>query len=188
MPKVSFIIYNYFLNSNRFHTERIFPVICAFSLLSVLLLSKETYGQTGERQLINRISVADTLTERLLAQRQAIRAGTDAQALETAIDPKTYVLGPGDGVYLDVYAAHYLDQDLTVTPEGRIIVPKTGQIDVAGLTIPDAEKKINQLLARDYKNPLAYLSLRKLRTMKVSVLGEVLAPGVHQATAMVRVS
>ncbi len=137
---------------------------------------------------MNRTAVADTAIERMMAQRQAIRAGTDGQALESAIDPKTYILGPGDGVYLDVYAAHYLDQDLTVTPEGRIIVPKTGQIDVAGLTMPEAEKKINELLARDYKNPQAFLSLRRLRTMKVSVLGEVLSPGVHQATAMMRVS
>ena len=96
---------------------------------------------------MNRTSVADTAIESLLAKRQAIRSGVDGQALESAIDPKTYILGPGDGVYLDVYAAHYLDQDLTVTPEGRIIVPKTGQIDVAGLTMPEAEKKINQLLA-----------------------------------------
>src|SRR5207244_1816378 len=85
-------------------------------------------------------------------------------------------------------AAHFLDQDLTVTPEGRIIVPKTGQIDVAGLSIPEAEKKINVLLEKEYKNPQAFLSLRRLRTMKVSVLGEVLSPGVHQATAMMRVS
>jgi len=145
-------------------------------------------AQTGERQLMNRTAVADTAVERMLAQRQAIRAGVDGQALESAIDPKTYILGPGDGVYLDVYAAHYLDQDLTITPEGRIIVPKTGQIDVAGLTMPEAEKKINQLLARDYKNPQAFLSLRRLRIMKISVLGEVLSPGVHQATAMMRVS
>jgi len=128
------------------------------------------------------------MTQRLLAQREAIRAGTDAQALETAIDPKTYILGPGDGVYLNVYSAHTLDQDLTVTPEGRIIVPQTGQIDVAGLTVTNAEKKINQLLARDYKNPQAYLSIRKMRTMKISVLGEVLSPGVHQVTSMMRVS
>ncbi|MDP4220689.1 MAG: SLBB domain-containing protein [Bacteroidota bacterium] len=164
----------------------------SIALLSILfaanLLPIGIRAQTGDRQILNRTAVADTAVERLLAQRQAIRAGTDGQALESAIDPKTYILGPGDGVYLDVYSAHFLDQDLTVTPEGRIIVPRTGQIDVAGLTVPEAEKKINVLLARDYKNPQAYLSLRRLRTMKVSVLGEVLSPGVHQATAMMRVS
>lgn len=177
------------MDTKHFSTERIFRIIGFLSFFSaVLLFGKEVSAQTGERQLINRTAVADTMTQRLLAQREAIRAGTDAQALETAIDPKTYILGPGDGVYLNVYSAHTLDQDLTVTPEGRIIVPQTGQIDVAGLTVTNAEKKINQLLARDYKNPQAYLSIRKMRTMKISVLGEVLSPGVHQVTSMMRVS
>jgi protein involved in polysaccharide export with SLBB domain len=177
------------LNKNRFTTERIIRSIRLLSFLSPLLfLLGSASAQTGDRQMVNRIGVADTITQKLLMQQQAIRAGTDGQALESAIDPKTYILGPGDGVYLDVYSAHSLDQDLTVTPEGRIIVPRTGQIDVAGLTIPDAEKKINVLLEREYKNPQAFLSLRRLRTMKISVLGEVLSPGVHQATAMMRVS
>ena len=177
------------MNTHTFSLRRALRGLGLLSIFSALLfLVSLSYGQTGERQLLNRTAVADTSVERILAQRQAIRSGVDGQALESAIDPKTYILGPGDGVYLDVYSAHFLDQDLTVTPEGRIIVPRTGQIDVAGLTMPEAEKKINQLLARDYKNPQAFLSLRRLRTMKVSVLGEVLSPGVHQATAMMRVS
>jgi protein involved in polysaccharide export with SLBB domain len=189
LSAVSFIIFLIFLSSQRFNKKRVIRYIGLLGIAStVLFFGKSASAQTGERQLINRIAVADTLTESILAKQQAIRAGVDAQALETAIDPKTYILGPGDGVYLDVYAAHFLDQDLTVTPEGRIIIPRTGQIDVAGLAIPDAERKINQLLARDYKNPQAYLSLRRMRTMKINVLGEVLSPGVHQATAMMRLS
>lgn len=138
--------------------------------------------------MINRMDVADSLTESLMAKRQAIRAGSDPQALEAAIDPSTYLLGPGDGVFLDVYTAHFLDQDLTVTPEGKMILPRTGQVDVTGVSIAEAEKRVNKLLSRDYKNPQAFLSLRRLRNLKVNVLGEVLYPGVHDATAMMRVS
>ena len=129
------------MNKHQFNTERIFRSISLLSLFTTILFLYGAYAQTGERQILNRTAVADTTTQRLLMQQQAIRAGTDGQALESAVDPKTYILGPGDGVYLDVYSAHFLDQDLTVTPEGRIIVPRTGQIDVAGLTIPEAEKK-----------------------------------------------
>jgi protein involved in polysaccharide export with SLBB domain len=136
----------------------------------------------------NKIGVLDTTTEKLLAQRQAIRAGYDVQALEGPVDPKTYILGPGDGVYLNVYAMHALDQDLTVTPEGRLLLPRIGQVDVAGVTVVDAEKRVNDLLARDYKSPNASLSLRKLRPIKISILGEVLVPGMQSATALQRVS
>ncbi|HYM20245.1 MAG TPA: SLBB domain-containing protein [Candidatus Kapabacteria bacterium] len=161
----------------------------AVSALLVLWTSISHAQSTGiDKQYQNRTAIMDTATERMLAQRQAIRAGTDAQALEGPIDPSTYILGPGDGVYLNVYAAHFLDQDLTVTPEGKLILPQTGQVLIGGMSIPDAEKKVNQLLTREYKNPDAHLSLRRLRAVKVSVLGEVLAPGVQTATSLMRVS
>jgi protein involved in polysaccharide export with SLBB domain len=147
------------------------------------LSSSELY-----QQFQNQVGVMDTTTERLLSQRQAIRAGYDVQALEGPVDPKTYILGPGDGVYLNVYELHSLDQDLTVTPEGKLLLPRIGEVEVAGLTVTDAEKKVAELLSHDYKSPNASLSLRKLRPIKVSILGEVLVPGVQSATAMQRVS
>lgn len=140
------------------------------------------------RQFQNQAGVADTATERLLAQRQAIRAGYDAQALEGPVDPATYILGPGDGVYLNVYAAHSLDQDLTVTPEGRLLIPRLGQVDVAGYSVVDAEARVNQVLSKDYRNPNAKLTLRKLRGIKINLLGEVVMPGVQTATALQRLS
>lgn len=136
----------------------------------------------------NQLGVADTLTERLLARRQALRAGYEAQPQEIAIDPAAYRLGPGDGVYIDVFSARGLDQDLTVTPEGRLIIPQTGTLNVAGMTVTEAEKKVNDLLRRNYKNPDASLSLRRLRPIKVSVIGSVLAPGMYTTTAASRVN
>jgi protein involved in polysaccharide export with SLBB domain len=158
----------------------------------VLLVARPSAAQltSGElyQQFQNKIGVLDSTTEKLLAQRQAIRAGYDVQALEAPVDPKSYVLGPGDGVYLNVFALHYLDQDLTVTPEGRLLLPRVGQVQVAGLNVIEAEKRVNELLAQDYKSPNASLSLRKLRPIKISILGEVLVPGVQSATALQRVS
>ena len=138
-------------------------------------------------QFKNQLGVADTITEKILAQRQAIRAGYDAQAQEIAINPATYVLGPGDGVYLDVFSARSMDQDLTVTPEGRLIIPQSGTVTVAGLTLIEAEKKVNETLRKSYKTPDASLSLRRLRAVKISVIGDVLAPGVFTVTAASRV-
>jgi polysaccharide export outer membrane protein len=141
-----------------------------------------------QKQYQNRLGVADTTTAKLLEQRQAIRAGYDAQAQEGPVDVSTYKLGPGDGVYLNVYAAHSLDQDLTITPEGRLIIPRTGQVDVSGLTVPEAEKKVNALLRKEYKEPDASLSLRKLRQIKITVVGDVLAPGIYSGASLSRVN
>lgn len=136
----------------------------------------------------NRVGVADTLTEKLMASRRPAESAMSAQALEQPVDPNTYILGPGDGVYLNVYAMHGMDQDLTVTPEGRLLLPVVGAVDVAGLSIAQAEKKVRAALAKDYKSPDVSLSLRRLRSIKVSVLGEVLGPGIQTSTALERVS
>ncbi len=183
-----------FLNSRQVHAIGSKALFLSLVLFSVCIQCTENARaqfssyEAYQRQVQNQIGVADTLTEKLMAQRQSMRLGADVQALEAPIDPATYRLGPGDGVYLNVYAAHSLDQDLTVTPEGKILVPRTGEVSVAGLTLLEAEKKINTLLMKDYRDPQASLSLRKLRTFKVSVLGDVLSPGIQNVTSMQRLS
>jgi len=123
-----------------------------------------------------------------MVERQAGRSSANAQALEQPVDPATYMLGPGDEVYLVVYAMHGLDQNLTVTPEGRLLIPEIGSVPVSGLTITDAEKKVREEVARDYKSPEVSLSLRHLRPIKVNIIGEVLSPGIQTSTALERVS
>lgn len=174
------------MSTNR----RVLPLlvlIVAFVFTTTLRSQTSSY-EAYQKQYRNSLGVADTTTAKLLEQRQAIRAGYDAQALEGPVDASTYKLGPGDGVYLNVYAAHSLDQDLTVTPEGRLIIPRTGQVDVAGLTVPEAEKKVNALLRKEYKEPDASLSLRKLRSNKITVVGDVLAPGIYSGASLSRVN
>ena len=171
----------------------IFSVLtAAFFLANIFAWVSSASAQLTSAQIYNsyqnRIGVADTLTEKLLAGRRPGESPLAAQALEQPVDPNTYLLGPGDGVYLDVYAMHGLNQDLTVTPEGRLLIPGIGAVDVAGLSITAAEKKVKAALERDYKSPDLSLSLRNLRPIKVSVLGQVLSPGVQSATALERVS
>lgn len=158
-------------------------LFCAVRPSAAQLTSSELF-----QQYQNSIGVLDTTTEKLLAQRQGMRPSNDVQALEAPVDPSTYKLGPGDGLYLNVYALHALDQDLTVTPDGLLLLPRIGQVSVAGLTVTEAQRKVNEALAREYKSPNASISLRRLRPVKISILGEVLAPGMQSATALQRVS
>lgn len=135
----------------------------------------------------NSMGVADTATEKILARRQTQTEQT-AQALEAPVDPNTYQLGPGDGVYLVVYSIHGIDQDLMVTPEGQLLIPNVGAVQVSGITVTEAQKRVKAALAKDFKAPDVSLSLRKLRPIKVNVIGNVLSPGMQSATAMQRVS
>lgn len=99
-----------------------------------------------------------------------------------------YRLGPGDGVELSVFGDRALSFPLIVTPEGTLIVPGMGVVDVLGRTIDAAEADVRTLVLRYYRNVGVHLALAQIRAFKVFVLGDVTDPGVRSATATTRVS
>ena len=98
-----------------------------------------------------------------------------------------YRLGPGDQLVLiltgDVEAAH----ELNVTREGFVVIPQVGQIHVANLTLGDLENLLFSRLRRVYsgvqRGPGATtkfsISVARLRTVQVFVLGDVANPGSY---------
>lgn len=100
--------------------------------------------------------------------------------------PQSYVIGSGDELLVDVYGASQQSYDLTVTPEGRIIVPNVGPIQVGGSTIEAATARIRSSLGRIYSgllggDPNTFLQLRlgNIRSIKVSMVGELTKPGTY---------
>jgi protein involved in polysaccharide export with SLBB domain len=171
-------------------------ITLAFALVAVLIAGLIAIPASSQAQMTseelynsfkNSMGVADTATEKILARRQTQTEQT-AQALEAPVDPDTYQLGPGDGVYLVVYSIHGIDQDLMVTPEGQLLIPNVGAVQVSGITVTEAQKRVKAALSKDFKSPEVSLSLRKLRPIKVNVIGNVLSPGMQSATVMQRVS
>lgn len=99
-----------------------------------------------------------------------------------------YRLGPGDGVEVSIFGDRALAYSVTVTPEGALVVPGMGVVDVLGRTIDEAEATVRALVYRYYRNVGVHLALSQVRTFKVFVLGAVPTPGVRTATATTRVS
>lgn len=107
--------------------------------------------------------------------------------------PPSYLLGPGDEVIISVWGETKLYYQLTVNREGNIIAPDVGPVEANGLTI---EKFCDKLLRRmsaiysglrggpAHANTFLDVSLGKLRTLQVFVLGEVLKPGGYTLSSM----
>lgn len=100
--------------------------------------------------------------------------------------PLSYVIGAGDQLLIDVYGASQQSFDLTVTPEGRILLPNIGPIQVGGSTIEAAASRIKTSLGRIYSgllgaNPNTFLQIRlgNIRSIKVSMVGELTKPGTY---------
>ena len=97
--------------------------------------------------------------------------------------PQNYVLGPGDQVIVDVYGASQRTLQLTISPEGEIIVPGYGPIQVSGLTVASANAKIRSTLGSRYSSSNVKLTVGNTRTIMINVMGEVRTPGTYHLSA-----
>ena len=102
--------------------------------------------------------------------------------------PKGYVLSAGDELLINVWGDSEVNLKLKVSPEGTILIPNLGPVSVSGLTIETAENRIRQELGRimstlsgdtDGANTFVSVSLSQIRSIKVNIVGEVVAPGTY---------
>lgn len=104
--------------------------------------------------------------------------------------PQSYILGPGDVVFVDIYGQSEQYYEATVNPDGFVILDNIGPISVSGKTITEATGIIKSRVSRYYPglsgaNPTTFLqvTLGNVRTIKVHILGEVRLPGTFTLSA-----
>lgn len=90
-----------------------------------------------------------------------------------------YKLGAGDSIGVQVYQSPDLSVDARVSETGVISYPLVGTLQLGGLTISEAEKKIADALRTGgfVKVPQVNIVLRQVRGSQVAVLGQVSKPG-----------
>lgn len=95
----------------------------------------------------------------------------------TAIS-STYVIGPGDILQITVWKNETLSRVAPVRPDGKISMPLLHDIQASGLTAMQLRDKISTALGEFMPNPEVTVSVSDVRSMRVSILGEVQKPGV----------
>jgi protein involved in polysaccharide export with SLBB domain len=103
----------------------------------------------------------------------------------------SYRLGPGDRLVLILTGDVELAHQLNVTREGFVLVPQVGQIFVANLTLEQLEDVLYSRLGRVYsgvrRGPGATtrfsVSVSRLRSNQVYVLGDVTNPGAYRISS-----
>ena len=108
-------------------------------------------------------------------------APRQAPAAQAAALPaqQDYRLGAGDSIGVQVYQSPDLSVDARVSETGVISYPLVGTVQLGGLTISEAEKKIADALRTGgfVKVPQVNIVLRQVRGSQVAVLGQVSRPG-----------
>jgi polysaccharide export outer membrane protein len=89
-----------------------------------------------------------------------------------------YEVGAGDVLEVNVFGNDDLSRMPTVQTNGAISLPLLGEVQVAGLTVGEVQRKVTNLLAKDYLvNPQVEVKVREFQSQFVSVVGEVNSPG-----------
>jgi protein involved in polysaccharide export with SLBB domain len=107
----------------------------------------------------------------------------------TIASPKNYVIGALDELLIDIYGLSESSKKLKVSQDGFIRFPNLGPIKVAGLTIEEAQVKIKAAAAKVYTtiatgNTDVNVSLGQLRSIKVTLIGEVQKPGNYTLSSL----
>ena len=107
-------------------------------------------------------------------------AATQAPAAGLAASDSTvdYQVGPGDILEVAVIGNDEASRVPTVQTNGAVTLPLLGEVQVAGLTVAEIQRKVTNLLEKDYLvKPQVEVKVREFHSQFVSVVGEVNSPG-----------
>lgn len=98
-----------------------------------------------------------------------------------AQQPESLLIGPGDLLHVQVFDTPELGQDARVTDAGELPLLLGGNVKVSSLTPAEAARAIEKTLLNGHilLHPRVAVTVAEYATQKVSVLGEVKAPGAY---------
>jgi polysaccharide biosynthesis/export protein len=107
--------------------------------------------------------------------------------MDGPIDPKEYIVGPGDIYSVNVWLSPPLSFQLPITPEGSIIIPTVGVVPVAGLNLEEAKAKVIAAIRKKYITGDISFTLLTPRVLAVTVKGVVKNEGTVYVQASDRI-
>lgn len=93
------------------------------------------------------------------------------------VDPMTYRVGPEDVIEVTVWKEEGLKKELLVRPDGGVSYPLIGEVQAAGKTVLELRDDIAKRLEKFIPDPVVSVSILKVGSQRVYVLGKVLKPG-----------
>lgn len=100
--------------------------------------------------------------------------------------PENYKLSAGDELVIDLWGDVVKNISVEVSPEGSVYIPDLGPVYVYGYTVKQAEKMLKRYMAKihsglegDEPDTFMNLSLGKIKSVTVNVVGDVMKPGTY---------
>jgi protein involved in polysaccharide export with SLBB domain len=107
--------------------------------------------------------------------------------------PPNYKIAADDELIIDVYGYSEVQHTLKVSPEGYVRIPYLGPVYVNGLTMDEARTRITKQLGTIYGgiksgNTSVQVSLGNIRSIKVTLIGEINRPGTYTLPSLATVA
>jgi len=141
------------------------------------------------------LSLADDRTQKQTEQDQAITHSLHASN-ENVYSPKQdienqatdeFIIGPGDVLNIFVWKEPDVSRSVPVRPDGKISLPLVNDLQAMGLTALQLRNMITDKLKGFIAEPNVTVTIEKVNSQKVTVMGEVTTPGAQPLTGPTRI-
>jgi protein involved in polysaccharide export with SLBB domain len=102
--------------------------------------------------------------------------------------PLDYVIGPGDKLFIDIYGQSENYYQVEVSPDGDAILENIGPINLSGLSLENAKKRLMSRFKPVYSglndnSTFINISVGIPRAIRVNIVGQVNLPGTYNFSA-----
>ncbi|MCX7919967.1 MAG: SLBB domain-containing protein [bacterium] len=108
---------------------------------------------------------------------------TFAPVLDVPVS-EDYVIGPGDSFRITIWGRVNVTYPVAVDRNGEISVPEIGVLNVWGLTFGELKKYLNREIAKYYTDFEMTVTMDRIKTIRVYVVGEARFPGSYTVSAL----
>lgn len=115
-------------------------------------------------------------------------SGVPLVLIDRTVDSDKYIVGAGDLVNIYLWGELDKEYSLNVSPEGFVLIPTVGPVQVADITLTEARERIMESVRDKYHGIEVTIYLLQPRQFRVYISGLVENPGMYSANAMLRVS
>lgn len=95
-----------------------------------------------------------------------------------------YLIGPGDEIVIRGWGQIDVDVRAVVNRNGEIDLPKVGTVNVAGIRYQELQSHIKSAIGKVFRNFKLNVTLGKLRSIQVYVVGHAKQPGVYTVSSL----
>lgn len=95
-----------------------------------------------------------------------------------------YVVGPGDSLTIAMWGGISQSLTRTIDRNGELNLPEAGPIQVAGLPLERVQNVITAALKKQYRNVHVAVTVARLRSIRVYVVGDVQRPGAFDISSL----